>query len=466
MTIFASLFMILSVSPLFGLAMPGSTPKAPSFFMSSTKPVLNNQATPEQQPNALPAETVNPTPAQDATPPTDTTAPAPNNASETMQNNPSNDAFMNVIAQSSPTQNATPSSMPDTTASNTSATEQQPSLSETSSDAMNTPQQAIPTASEESVSTKAMVQSMPDVSENIPPMEQNESSNTEYASQEPEAHTIENIPSDNQTMDNTPNMESTDSETIMPENNTTDTDNHAIVIPPTHELPFEQLTDQQQLPSTEYDIASDENQEINNTIDADESMMVEDKVIVVMNATGAPLSIYGQYNDTETCLAKNLDVITKIIVPGHIEMLRIKQADTSSRTTLIPTENLSILTISASTDPDTAERALNLHSIEPEEERTLILYNASTNTQIIKVSFPDDASFFSTPHVYYNLPPLSVRTVTVPSFNKNNNPHKLHIGLPHSRKKLHIKPNIQTISCVVYEQDNVVMIDNISDDFN
>ncbi len=200
-----------------------------------------------------------------------------------------------------------------------------------------------------------------------------------------------------------------------------------------------------------------------------EEIIVEEKEIIVMNSTGQKIAIYGQDSqDHEICIAQHLGPIAKIVIPTTIHYLRVACNNPSyieTAESIIENNNLSIIGIQNTNDYDATENTLQIISLKEESEQGLVIYNTTTKNQKIKAVYPDDASFFYTPKIYYTIPALSARFMTLPIFNQKGIQTKVHLTLDHSKKKISIPAGTAHTICAIYQEDGIVMIDNITEHF-
>ncbi len=212
-----------------------------------------------------------------------------------------------------------------------------------------------------------------------------------------------------------------------------------------------------------------ENQTISESENDVEDAVIEEKEIIVMNSTNSKIAIYGQNNEeNEICIAQHLGPIAKIVIPSTISHLRVLSEDPSYIETpesIIENSNLSIIGIQDTNDYDAQEKTLQILSLKEESEQGLIVYNTTTKTQQIKAVYPDDASFFYTPKIYYTIPALSARFMTLPIFNQKGKQTRIHVTLDHSKKKVLIPAGTHNTICALYQEDGLIMIDNITEHF-
>jgi hypothetical protein len=201
--------------------------------------------------------------------------------------------------------------------------------------------------------------------------------------------------------------------------------------------------------------------------DAEEEITTTNPVIV-MNSTERNITVYAQIKDNEVCLAKNLGPISQILVPSSASHLRIEAHNWKSYTSIsgiIENDGLSIIAVQHGTDFDAERKELEISSIKQESEQAVLVYNTTTQDQQVKIVYPEDATFFYTPKIYYTIPALSARFMTLPIFNQKGIVKKVYAALPHSKKKIYIPASTEQSICVIYQEDNMVMLDNITEHF-
>ncbi len=209
---------------------------------------------------------------------------------------------------------------------------------------------------------------------------------------------------------------------------------------------------------------ADEDQENNENIEEIEEE-IPNQTIILMNSTGELLTVYGQIQGEETCLAQNLGPIAQIVIPGSTEILRFSNQDESA-SEQIENNDLTILTIQTSSHPDATEKIYVITSIQEQSEQGVMIYNTTTEDQEVKATYPHESTFFYTPRLYYKIPALSVRFMTLPTINKKGNFSDIHLSLSHSHHKIIIKNSTDEKMCVIYKDDTMTRMDDITADFN
>ena len=205
----------------------------------------------------------------------------------------------------------------------------------------------------------------------------------------------------------------------------------------------------------------------NNCSDQEMPEEITEEEIIIMNSTEQSIAIYGRDKDNnETCIAQNIGTIAQIIVPSSMKQLKIQQEKPGAELldATIDNKDISILVVQKNNDPDKAEE-LTLLPIVKQSEQGVMMYNTTTKDQQVKAMYPKDAVFFYTPTIYYTIPALSARFMTLPIMNKKGMQKTVYLTIPHSKKKIIIPASTQETICVLYSEDDFVMIDDVTESF-
>lgn len=211
----------------------------------------------------------------------------------------------------------------------------------------------------------------------------------------------------------------------------------------------------------------------------------EEREIIIINNTGVPVTVYGtRCNQDDKEIATGVGPLAQIVVTGDVEQLYVKEEDDTqspchinvnynnlSNTfpddhhTLIDVDALStIVTIQRVVGLDETESKIVLQSTSPQVPYGALIYNTTNTEQTLKATFPHEASWFSTPKVYFKIPPLSAHMITFPLVNKNRDYSVVNLGLVTSKMPIVINPPHegnpqQKIFCIFTLDDGDILTD-------
>ena len=213
--------------------------------------------------------------------------------------------------------------------------------------------------------------------------------------------------------------------------------------------------------------------------------------ITIMNGTHQKITIYSiNAMHQETILASEVGPIAKIIIPQGTTDLKVtvkktndieelmdvqdsmndmrdaNKASTGNETfeATIQLQDFSILGIQHKMNMDDIHHSIEILPIKQEIQRGVVVYNTTHEHQLIKISYPDEITFFFTPKVYYSVPPFSAEFFTLPCMNKKHKRTRIHVSIQNGTKHLINKDNEESLFVIHGTEDDVFM-DNVTEDF-